>query len=98
MLKCNGTKNKEHIKVLKSLLRDRDLLILRPDKGYGIVLLDRKDYLAKMNELISDGSKFESVKEDLLKIIFKLEDKQNRFLLDLGVMRKNYSVHLEIKG
>ena len=36
-----------------------DLVITRPDKGMGYVLMDKKDYVAKMMEILNDGAKFE---------------------------------------
>ena len=66
--KCKDPNNLKHIGVLKDLAKDKELMILRPDKGYGIVLMDRTDYLDKMNVIISDVSKFRSVKEDWLKL------------------------------
>ncbi|VDP95855.1 unnamed protein product [Echinostoma caproni] len=48
----------EHLQKLKELRQNPELLITRPDKGAGIVLMKRKDYLEKMNAILADGSKF----------------------------------------
>ena len=53
---------------------------MRPDKGNGIVLLDRNVYCNKMNEILNDRTKFKPINDDWLKVIFKLEDRLNRFL------------------
>ena len=56
------------------------MVITRPDKGNGVVLLNKTDYLEKVSSVLQDTSKFQKVDGDPLKIIFKLEDKINRFL------------------
>ena len=51
-------------RVLKSLRQNNDIIICKPDKGNGIVILDRKMYEDGILELISDKKKFKEVKED----------------------------------
>ena len=43
-------------KALKSL-RNADI-ITKPDKGNGVVLLDRSDYFSKLEMIVKDRSKF----------------------------------------
>ena len=69
--------------LLKSLGRRKDLVICKPDKGNGVVLLNKDDYINKMNEILSDQGKFCSTSESPFKIIFRLEDRINRFLKQL---------------
>src|SRR5215469_1490602 len=69
--------------LLKSLGRRKDLVILKPDKGNGVVLLNKNDYINKMMEILSDQNKFCSSDESQFKIIFRLEDRVNRFLKQL---------------
>ena len=73
----------DNFNILKNLACDDNILILRPDKGNGIVLVDRTNYCSKMDDIISDRSKFKPMKDDCLKLIFRLEDKLNRFLRNL---------------
>ena len=47
-----------HLKVISDLRRNNDIVVTRPDKGNGVVLLDRKDYVDKMLSILSDESKF----------------------------------------
>jgi hypothetical protein len=49
----------QHIAALAALKKNREIVILRPDKGNGVVLLNRRDYVSKMNTILSDTSKFE---------------------------------------
>ena len=53
-----GLISKKHIEALKSLRNNGDILITKPDKGSGIVILNKSDYLNKMHLILSDSSKF----------------------------------------
>ena len=70
------------IHLLKSFSKDhRDQIVVsKPDKGQGVVIVDRPTYLQSMITLISDQSKFSLISENILKYCFKIEDKVNRFL------------------
>ena len=66
-LKCFGIKHKAKEKevlsrpekeAITSLRRNDDIVIKRPDKGGGVVVMDRSVYDSKLTELISDHSKF----------------------------------------
>ena len=74
---------KDDFKLLKGLSQNKNLIFVRPDKGKGVVLLNKLDYLKKMEDVLSDRTKFEKVKEQGIKIIYKIEDKVNRFLREL---------------
>ena len=43
---------------LNDLRKDYSIVITKPDKGNGVVIVNRHDYLNKMKQLISDGTKF----------------------------------------
>ena len=49
---------KEHFDALKRLHNDDQILVSKPDKGAGIVLMNRADYNHKMNTILSDQTKF----------------------------------------
>ena len=68
------------MKVLDNLKKDKNLHVTRPDKGKGIVILNKVDYLNKTKEILDDDSKFEKINNDWFKTILKQEDKVNRFL------------------
>ena len=53
--------DKKHIESLRTLQKNSDIIITKPDKGGGIVLLDRTDYLAKMHRILSDTFKFQKM-------------------------------------
>ena len=81
--KCQDSRLTHYVKTLKNLAKDKSIIVLHPDKGNGIVLVDRINYVNKIEEIISDTSKFRPMNTDTLKMIFKLEDKLNRFLRTL---------------
>ena len=51
-------------RILKRLQNNREIVILRPDKRNGIVIMNRKDYICGMNNIINDRSKFKLLTED----------------------------------
>ena len=50
--------NKDGISALKTLSKNKDLLIQKSDKGNSMVLIDKSDYLDKMCNILSDSKKF----------------------------------------
>ena len=50
--------NKEEWMALNDLRNNTSIIITKPDKGNGVVIVNRHDYLSKMKQLISDGTKF----------------------------------------
>jgi len=51
-------------KILKSLRRNKNIVILKPDKGNGVVVLDRATYNQSILNLITDSSKFNNLNCD----------------------------------
>ena len=47
---------------------------MKPDEGNGVVILDKHDYNKKMDEILSDKSKFELLSGDAIKITLKREN------------------------
>ena len=76
-------------RVLRNLRKNKDIVITKPDKGNGVVILDRKLYNNAIEEIISDTSKFEKLNEDptlkgeasLQRFLRKL--KQNNFFSEI---------------
>ena len=54
---------KKH-QVFKELRSNNNIVILKPDKGNGVVVLDRADYDQGILKIIGDTSKFRPIKED----------------------------------
>ena len=51
-------------RVLRNLRKNKDIVITKPDKGNGVVILDRNLYNNAIEEIISDTSKFDKLNED----------------------------------
>ena len=69
--------------VLQNSKDDGNIVITRPDKGKGIVILNKNDYYNKISSILSDSSKFKLLHIDLPSHLLKLEDKLNRILRPL---------------
>ena len=50
--------------MLRNLRKNKDIVIMKLDKGNGVVILDRKLYNNAIEEIISDTSKFKKLRED----------------------------------
>ena len=48
-----------HLKVLKNLIENKYLLIQKADKGNSIIILNKNDYISRLNRILDDTSKFE---------------------------------------
>ena len=81
--------------ILKRLRLNKDIVITRPDKGSGVVILDKTFYEEKILELISDVNKFKKLNEDptltregqLQRFLRKIKDKG---LFDDNTYKKIY--------
>ena len=56
--------NKDEWKALTDLRKDDSIIITKPDKGNGVVIISRLDYLSKMKHLISDTTKFKELQHN----------------------------------
>ncbi|CAF1562230.1 unnamed protein product [Adineta ricciae] len=54
----------EFKRILNDLSKDKSILIARPDKGKGIVIIDKEDYNNKMLQILNDRNTFEIVEVD----------------------------------
>ena len=50
---------------MKKLKQNKGIIILRPDKGNGVVVLDKVVYNNTISDLLSDSSKFKKLQSDL---------------------------------
>ena len=82
-------------------MKNDEIIITRPDKGNGIVILDRQDYIDKTITLLSDSTKFRIKDGNVYSIITSLSRKLNLFLEKLmktkKISYKSYR-HLRSKG
>ena len=68
------------LKTLKTLSKDKTIYITRADKGQSVVILDRSDYINKMELILNELKTFEQVNEDPT---ISKENKLQRELLEL---------------
>ncbi|VDO85676.1 unnamed protein product [Schistosoma margrebowiei] len=72
----------QHRDSLTKLRKDETLTITKPDKGGGVVLMDKNDYMGKMEIMLSDPSKFQKITSNF-DINNKVERQLANFLKDL---------------
>ena len=72
-------------RVLQNLRKNKDIVITKPDKGNGVVILDQTLYNKAIEEMISDASKFKKFSEDPT---LKREAPLQRFLRKLKQKKK----------
>ena len=70
---------KKH-KILEKLRRNKDIVIIRPDKRNGVVVMDRVIYNQQMYTLSSNKNKFKKLSEDPTKL---REGQLQRYLREL---------------
>ena len=71
-------------RILKKLRNDKEIIILRPDKGSGVVVLNRRYYEKSIKNLINDNIIFKELTEG---VTFKREFKLQRFLRTLKIIK-----------
>ena len=76
---------KDEMQTLKALANDKTIKVLRPDKGSGVVIIDKSDYDTKLLDILGDSTKFEKLAThtNKLRLILKLETKLTRLLGNL---------------
>ena len=52
---------KEEFHALKIVLKDRDIIVQKADKGNTVVFLNRKNYVCKMKNILNENSKSQKV-------------------------------------
>ena len=53
--------SKEECLALQNLRKNKDIVIQKSDKGNSVVIVDKADYLDKMENLLNDTHKFEKI-------------------------------------
>ncbi|CAF4535599.1 unnamed protein product, partial [Didymodactylos carnosus] len=76
----NRSAHNNYKEALNSLSADKSIIICKPDKGKGIVILDKSEYIEKMNAIVNDTATFKQITDDPT---MNKEDKLVRFLLKL---------------
>ena len=79
-------------RIFQDLRKNKDIVITNPDKGNGVVILDRKLYNNAIEEIISGTSKFQKLNEDETS---KLEASQQSFLRKLIQKKKKNEIEYD---
>jgi hypothetical protein len=72
--------SKDDLKTLDDLQNDKNIVIVKPDKGNGVVILDRGDYNQKMEDILHDTTKFEHLDADPVKLTLQRENQIKNLL------------------
>ena len=75
---------------LKSLLNDGNIIIQKSDKGNSVVILNKLDYVDRMNQLLADETKFR-------KLVVK-EGKDYNYVINQELRISKFLRDLKIKG
>ena len=67
-------------RILKKLQTNKDIVITRPDKGNGVIIIDKSEYLKMVYDIVNDSRKFKKLDCNKTKI---REGRLQRFLLKL---------------
>ena len=79
----NPVFSKKDFSILKNLSNHPNIIITSPDKGRGIVIMNKSDYINKINDILSDKTKFTIIDRDVQALTRSLQDRINNFLREL---------------
>ena len=87
---------------MKTLANNKNLVINSPDKGRGVVIMNRDDYLQKMLQILNNSSKFIKLPNlNSFLTTLRLEDRVNKFLNKLckaGIISDEQYKKLYVSG
>ena len=68
------------IAAIKQLKKNSDIMITKPAKGNGTVIINKSDYKRKILDILNNPVNFQELNVDLYKQIMKLERRNNRLV------------------
>ena len=78
--------SKNDIRLLKCFSTSNDIIVSKPDKGRGVVVVNKQHYIDGVKKIITNNSKFDIVQGDIKKFSLQLEDRINHFLSKLKTL------------
>ena len=67
---------KDDLKILKDLGKNEKIITCPPDKSRGVVIMNKADYVNKMDAILADSTKFQKMpNDDPFIITVRLEDR-----------------------
>ena len=79
----NSIFSEDEIRILKTLKDDPNVVIIKPNKGNGLVIFDKSDYNQKMMDILNNSDKFKKLDGDPVKISIERENRIKNFLRQL---------------
>ena len=67
------------LQAITTLRQNKSIIVCKPDKGNGVVLLNKSDYVKKMENILLDKSKFKPSTNNILKQLKKFQGFLFRF-------------------
>ena len=77
------------IELLKNFGKNRDIIVCKTDKGRGVVVMNKTDYISSMTKIITNSSKFVQIEDEIKKVVRSTENKINKFL---GELKKQFHI------
>ena len=74
---------------LKSLIRNKELIIQKTDRDNTVVLLNKKDYISKMKVILADTPKIKKIQIDDSKVVNNLIHMEKQLLHFSKNLKKN---------
>ena len=71
------------LRLLRDFSRNSNIIVCKPDKGNGVVVVDKNRYVDSIQTIISDQSKFQEITLPIQKYVAKIEDKIINFIRNL---------------
>ena len=65
---------------MSALIKNKDLVIQKADKGNTVIILNKNDYDLKMKKILSDTSKFHKLSFDQNKVLNHIVNMENRII------------------
>ena len=65
---------------LRDLIKNRDLVLQRADKGNTVVILNKNDYISQFKVILGDSSKFKKLSIDQNKVLNHVVHMENRII------------------
>ena len=93
--KINVLSKEQHL-ALKDLIKNRDLVIQKTDKGNTVVILNKNDNISRIKVILSGSSKFQKLSIDQNKVLNHIVHMENR-IIDVLKKLKNQNIISEKK-
>ena len=84
--------SKEEQFALSTLIKNKDLVFQKADKGNTVVVLNKKDYTSKMKKILSDTSIFHNLSIDQNKVLNHIVNMEHRIISVLKKLKEKNQI------